>query len=206
MENKKPQIEITTQIDPFKKFIKQRMEQTKMSFDGIMLSTIKTELEKKLCGARIDKIYQPQKQQIILHLRQKGTSYKLLLSSLVQEARVHLISQTVSNPAQLPLFCIVLRKHLEGRRLLSRYSALLKSISASLYHSCAHVRLSIQHQPLLCYLSLNGRSGFTLIKLIFFTDYYIHRHCFSISNRFANQSHRVNFSNISIILYDNVKV
>ncbi|HHY05588.1 MAG TPA: fibronectin/fibrinogen-binding protein, partial [Clostridia bacterium] len=90
-----------------------------MSFDGIALRTITTELEKKLCGARIDKIYQPQKQQIILHLHQKGISYKLLLSSLAQEARVHLVSQTASNPAQPPLFCMVLRKHLEGGRILS---------------------------------------------------------------------------------------
>lgn len=90
-----------------------------MSFDGIVLRAITTELETKLRGARIDKIYQPTKHQIILTLRQKGASYKLLLSSLAQEARVHLVSQTAPNPPQPPLFCMVLRKHLEGGKILS---------------------------------------------------------------------------------------
>jgi predicted ribosome quality control (RQC) complex YloA/Tae2 family protein len=95
------------------------MEQKKMSFDGIALRAITIELERKLCRARIDKIYQPKKHQIILSLRQKGASYKLLLSSLPQEARVHLVSQTAPNPSEPPLFCMVLRKHLEGGRILS---------------------------------------------------------------------------------------
>ncbi|MDD4146253.1 MAG: NFACT family protein, partial [Clostridia bacterium] len=90
-----------------------------MSFDGIVLRAVTMELATKLSGARIDKIYQPAKQQIILTLRQKEASYKLLLSSLAQEARVHLVSQTTPNPPQPPVFCMVLRKHLEGGRILS---------------------------------------------------------------------------------------
>jgi predicted ribosome quality control (RQC) complex YloA/Tae2 family protein len=52
-----------------------------MSFDGIVLHAVALELEKSLQGARIDKIYQPTKHQIILTLRQRGQNYKLLLSS-----------------------------------------------------------------------------------------------------------------------------
>jgi predicted ribosome quality control (RQC) complex YloA/Tae2 family protein len=95
------------------------MERITMSFDGIVLRAVTMELATKLSGARIDKIYQPAKQQIILTLRQKEASYKLLLSSLAQEARVHLVSQTTPNPPQPPVFCMVLRKHLEGGRILS---------------------------------------------------------------------------------------
>lgn len=90
-----------------------------MSFDGIVLRTVAVELTQKLIGARIDKIYQPLKHQIILTLRQQGCSYKLLLSALAQEARVHLVSQTPANPLEPPLFCMVLRKHLEGGKILS---------------------------------------------------------------------------------------
>lgn len=90
-----------------------------MSFDGIVLRTVAVELAQKLTGARIDKIYQPLKQQIILTLRQQGCSYKLLLSAQAQEARAHLVSQTPANPPEPPLFCMVLRKHLEGGKILS---------------------------------------------------------------------------------------
>ena len=90
-----------------------------MSFDGLVLRAITVELQEKLCGARIDKIYQPTKHKIIFTLRQTGITYKLLLSSLAQEARVHLVSHTTPNPPEPPLFCMVLRKHLEGGKILS---------------------------------------------------------------------------------------
>ena len=90
-----------------------------MSFDGLVLRAVTIDLQEKLCGARIDKIYQPTKHEIILTLRQTGATYKLLLSSLAQEARVHLVSQTAPNPPEPPLFCMVLRKHLEGGKILS---------------------------------------------------------------------------------------
>lgn len=91
-----------------------------MSFDGIVLRAVATELNEALLGARIDKVYQPTKHEIILVLHQKGGApTKLLLSSLAQEARVHLVSQTPPNPATPPLFCMVMRKHLEGGKILS---------------------------------------------------------------------------------------
>lgn len=91
-----------------------------MSFDGIVLRAVATELNEALLGARIDKVYQPTKHEIILVLHQKGGSpAKLLLSALAQEARVHLLAQTPPNPATPPLFCMVMRKHLEGGKILS---------------------------------------------------------------------------------------
>ncbi|MDD2401255.1 MAG: NFACT RNA binding domain-containing protein [Clostridia bacterium] len=90
-----------------------------MSFDGLVLKTVTTELEKLLQGARIDKIHQPTKHKIILALRQRGQNYKLLLSSLAHESRAHLITQAPANPSNPPLFCMVMRKHLEGGRIIS---------------------------------------------------------------------------------------
>lgn len=90
-----------------------------MSYDGLVLRAVTLELHEKLCGSRIDKIYQPTKHELIFNLRQKGASYKLLLSSLAQEARVHLVTATAPNPSEPPLFCMVLRKHLEGGKILA---------------------------------------------------------------------------------------
>jgi predicted ribosome quality control (RQC) complex YloA/Tae2 family protein len=91
-----------------------------MSFDGIVLRAVTIELASKLVGARIDKIYQPTKHELVILLHQKGAApIKLLLSSLAPEARVHLVTETKANPATPPLFCMVMRKHLEGGRIVS---------------------------------------------------------------------------------------
>jgi len=89
-----------------------------MSFDGLTLAVVRFELEKLIIGSRVDRIYQPHKETIVLNLRkERPQSYKLLLSARTDAARVHLISSKTENPFQPPLFCMVLRKHLEGSRL-----------------------------------------------------------------------------------------
>lgn len=88
-----------------------------MSFDGITLNAVKQELEKLLVGSRVDKVYQPEKQTIILKFRIRSGSPYLLLSSRADAARVHLVDTKPESPKQPPVFCMVLRKHLEGARL-----------------------------------------------------------------------------------------
>jgi predicted ribosome quality control (RQC) complex YloA/Tae2 family protein len=91
-----------------------------MAFDGIVMRAVALELEEALRGARIDKIYQPTKHELIFVLHRKGgASLKLLLSTLAQEARVHTVTQTPPNPTTPPLFCMVMRKHLEGGKIIS---------------------------------------------------------------------------------------
>lgn len=90
-----------------------------MSYDGLVMRAVALELNKLLAGARIDKIYQPSKNEIILLLRQYRQNYRLFLSALAQEAAVYLSSQNRPNPAEPPMFCMVLRKHLEGGRVVS---------------------------------------------------------------------------------------
>jgi len=89
-----------------------------MAFDGIFLAAIREELA-DLIGSRVDRIFQPEKETIILHLRKCRETKKLLLCSFADQARVHLTSTIFTNPPSPPLFCMVLRKHLEGSTLIS---------------------------------------------------------------------------------------
>lgn len=89
-----------------------------MSYDGIVMRAIVLELDQLLKGARIDKIFQPNKNEVIINVRQPGHNYKLMLSALAQEAGVYLTARHSINPATPPLFCMLLRKHLEGGRIL----------------------------------------------------------------------------------------
>ena len=88
-----------------------------MALDGIFLSRIKAELEAVALGARVDKIAQPYREEIILHLRWRGGSGKLLLSASSQSPRVHFVQDAPENPKAPPMFCMLLRKHLAGGKL-----------------------------------------------------------------------------------------
>ena len=69
-----------------------------------------------LLGSRVDKIQQPSRDTVLLHLRGRGSG-KLLLSANVNRPRIHLTEASFENPAQPPMFCMLLRKHLTGGRL-----------------------------------------------------------------------------------------
>ncbi|KAA0547996.1 fibronectin/fibrinogen-binding protein [Bacillus sp. BGMRC 2118] len=90
-----------------------------MSFDGIVTRSITRELKAKLTGGRISKIYQPYKQELLLHIRANGQAYKLLISANPSYSRVHLTNEAYDNPAEPPMFCMLLRKHLEGNVITS---------------------------------------------------------------------------------------
>jgi predicted ribosome quality control (RQC) complex YloA/Tae2 family protein len=85
-----------------------------MSFDGLFTRAMMMELKKTLTGGRITKIHQPYKNEIILIIRSKGKNYKLLLSAHPTYARVQLTDEPYENPKEPPMFCMLLRKHLEG--------------------------------------------------------------------------------------------
>ena len=88
-----------------------------MALDGIFLNSIKDDLFKKLIGGRIDKIYQPDKNEIIISVRNAGENYKLLITSVSSCPRVQLTNVTRKNPEQPPMFCMLMRKHLTGSYL-----------------------------------------------------------------------------------------
>ena len=83
-----------------------------MSLDGIFLNSIKNDLYKKLIGGRVDKIYQPDKNEIIISIRNNGENYKLLMTAASSSPRLHLTNVARKNPEQPPMFCMLLRKHL----------------------------------------------------------------------------------------------
>ncbi len=88
-----------------------------MAFDGAFLSRIKNELTDIALGAKIDKIAQPSREEIILHLRWRGGGGKLLLSAGAGSPRIHFTNSSPDNPKAAPMFCMLLRKHLVGARL-----------------------------------------------------------------------------------------
>jgi predicted ribosome quality control (RQC) complex YloA/Tae2 family protein len=85
-----------------------------MSFDGVFTYAMTKELKQTLEGGRITKIHQPFKHELVLQIRSHGQNHKLLLSAHPSYARVHLTKETYDNPAEPPMFCMLLRKHLEG--------------------------------------------------------------------------------------------
>ncbi|AFM01643.1 putative RNA-binding protein, snRNP like protein [Desulfitobacterium dehalogenans ATCC 51507] len=90
-----------------------------MALDGITLHHLVHELAPKLEGARIDKITQPEKEEIHLQLRSQGQSYRLLLNISATGARLHLSQKNKKNPPSPPMFCMILRKHIEGGKILA---------------------------------------------------------------------------------------
>lgn len=88
-----------------------------MALDGAMLHLIKKELEAGALGAKVDKIYQPSREMLILTLRGKNMNNKLLISASANSARIHFTDYTVENPAQPPMLCMLLRKKLCGAKL-----------------------------------------------------------------------------------------
>lgn len=89
-----------------------------MPLDGIVVRNIVCELESKLTGGRIDKISQPESDEIIISVRRERENYKLLLSSSPTFSRVHLTGIQKQNPISAPMFCMVLRKHLSGGKIV----------------------------------------------------------------------------------------
>ena len=88
-----------------------------MALDAILLSALVQELAPKLEGGRIDKIQQPERDQVIISLRNKGENMRLLINAGAGSGRLQLISAGFENPAEPPMFCMLLRKHLIGGRI-----------------------------------------------------------------------------------------
>lgn len=87
-----------------------------MALDGVFLSYVCGELSCLIDG-RIDKIYQPSKEELILGFRTRDGSYRLLINSSAGSARVHLTNAEIENPKTPPMFCMLMRKRLASARL-----------------------------------------------------------------------------------------
>ena len=90
-----------------------------MPLDALCLSGVIHELNTTLSGSRVDKLYQPGRDEVILVLRTQGAgNVRLLLSANPAHPRLHLTTLPLENPEKPPMFCMLLRKHLSGARLL----------------------------------------------------------------------------------------
>lgn len=90
-----------------------------MALDGAFLSQLKKELEEKLIGARADKIHQPNREEIVISFRTRQSAVKVLFSTRANSARIGVIEETPENPKQPPMLCMLLRKKLQGSRLVA---------------------------------------------------------------------------------------
>ena len=89
-----------------------------MAFDGLAVSCMVHELNDILTNGRVDKVLQPEYDEIILGVRAGGKNRRLVLSASSSNPRVHLTSVQKENPEKAPMFCMLLRKHLMGGKVV----------------------------------------------------------------------------------------
>lgn len=84
-----------------------------------MLSFLLQEVREQLCGGRVEKIYQPAKDEIIFVIRREGETFRLLINAGSACPRLGITEIKSENPAKAPMFCMLLRKHFQGARFSS---------------------------------------------------------------------------------------
>ena len=89
-----------------------------MAFDAFFLSAVMDEIQQNTAEARVDKIHQPSRDTVILQLKCREGRQKLLFALNPTAPRLHLTTSNPENPAEPPMFCMLLRKHLLGARLI----------------------------------------------------------------------------------------
>lgn len=88
-----------------------------MPLDAITIKALTAELKDKIIGGRIDKVQQPERSMLLISLRSQGENHKLLFSAATGSARLHLTRASYENPAEPPMFCMLMRKHLIGAHI-----------------------------------------------------------------------------------------
>lgn len=88
-----------------------------MAFDTICVKKTVEELTSCLLGGRIDKVHQPEKDELLVIVRTITGTFKLVISASANNARVHFTDTSKENPKTPPMFCMLLRKHLSGGKV-----------------------------------------------------------------------------------------
>lgn len=89
-----------------------------MSFDAIVTRALTDEFNNNYIGARVDKIYQTEKDEIMINMRSKDGSFKVLVSASSNNPRFYVSKISKENPSEAPLFSMILRKNLSGSKLV----------------------------------------------------------------------------------------
>ena len=90
-----------------------------MALDAGMIRCLASEISHEVVGCRVDKIHQPEKDEIDLFVHTPNGTKKLLISASSGNPRINISNQTKENPDTPPVFCTLLRKHLSGGRIIS---------------------------------------------------------------------------------------
>lgn len=109
-----------------------------MSYDGYVTHNVVSELNSTIVNGKVDKIYQPEKDEIIIVVRTFNGTYRLLLSASASNARVHLTSLKSENPMTPPMLCMLMRKHLCG--------GTISSVTQSLYDRIIKISISAYNE------------------------------------------------------------
>lgn len=127
-----------------------------MPLDAVTVSTLAKELNERIEGGRIDKVQQPERDMLLLSLRAKGENLRLVIAAGTGNARAGITRGSFENPAEPPMFCMLMRKHLVGARILSvtqpEYERLL------IFTLDTHDELGVQSEKKLA-VELIGRSA-----------------------------------------------
>ena len=89
-----------------------------MPFDGFTVNALVHELNNTIRGGKIDKIYQPEKDELLFIIRNNKNNFRLLISANPSLPKFHLVEEKKDNPLTAPSFCMLLRKHLLGSKIL----------------------------------------------------------------------------------------
>lgn len=90
-----------------------------MAMDGLNLHASVIEMQRLLVGGKIDKVQQPERDELLLGVHTNCGNYKLLLSASAANTRAHLTEVKRTNPADAPMFCMLLRKRILGGKIIS---------------------------------------------------------------------------------------
>lgn len=90
-----------------------------MAFDAGMLSFVLNEINNKISDGKVEKIYQPARDELVFLIRKFGSSERLLINAGSRCPRINITSVKSENPQNAPMLCMLLRKHLQGAKLTS---------------------------------------------------------------------------------------
>lgn len=90
-----------------------------MALDALAIRCLVQEFQKTLTNGRIDKIHQPEKDEIWIGIRTFTNNYKLIMSANASQPRIHFTAESKKNPMTAPLFCMLMRKHAAGGKIVN---------------------------------------------------------------------------------------
>ena len=99
-----------------------------MPLDGITVNALVYEFNDILLNGKIDKVYQPQRDELVLTIRNNGQNHRLLMSASSSSPRIHFTNETFANPQTPPMFCMLLRKHIGAGKIVKLTQPMLERI------------------------------------------------------------------------------